>query len=115
VSDPTDLLAREADAKDALLRDQRRREADKIDLRRFLNGETSRWFVMRLIERAGLFRQTFDVSAPENTHAHAFHEGRRSAALELLNDILDACPEHWGTMLRERAARRDAQAREDKQ
>lgn len=65
---------------------------------------------MQQIERAGVFRLTFDAASDR---ASAFLEGARGVGLRLLNEILEACPELWETMLRERAARLDERRRAD--
>ncbi len=88
------------------------REAEKVELRKVLSSSAlNRAFVMRVIEQAGVFRQTLDPSDTEATHKHAFNEGRRATGLWLLNEILQSCPEHWATMLRERADRIDAKSK----
>ncbi len=107
--DPLDFETKRAEeaAKQELLAASAR-AVEKNELRAILSKETGRTFVMRVIERAGVFRQTFDASATEATHKHAFNEGMRATGLWLLSEILESCPELWTTMLAERAKRLDA-------
>ena len=104
--DPTDVEANQLDQAERTKREQAAREVERSELKRILGSELGRSFVMRLIERAGLFRLSFPVNAPEATHLMAFSEGRRNEGLSILNDILESCPELWQVMLRERAARK---------
>lgn len=103
--DPTDLQAAQDRAAEQARRQRRLREVEKTELRRLLGSELGRTFVMRMIERAGVFRLSFDVDHTEKTHLAAFNEGRRNEGLRLFSEIIESCPELWTTMLRERAAR----------
>jgi len=105
VSDPTDLDTIEREQAEKAERERMEREIERAELKRLLGSELGRSFVMRRIERAGVFRLSINLSAPEATHLTAFAEGRRNEGLVLLNDILESCPELWTVMLRERAAR----------
>lgn len=111
--DPTDTTAAtEAIARQAKI-ERRRREVERSELRRLLSSELGRTFVMRMIERAGVFRLSFDVNAPDATHMHAFREGCRNEGLRLFTEIIESCPDFWPTMLKERAARKAAEDNED--
>lgn len=111
--DPTDLAAASELLAKQTRQERRRREVERTELRRLLSSELGRTFVMRLIERAGVFRLSFDVNAPDATHLHAFREGCRNEGLRLLTEIIESCPEYWPTMLKERAARKAAEDAED--
>lgn len=104
--DPTDLTANARQTAEERQAAQRVRAVERDRLRRLLSGELGRWFVMQQIERAGVFRATFD---PASDRVSAFNEGARNNGLRLLNDVLEACPELWETMVRERAARLDSE------
>lgn len=106
--------AQELVAKQARV-ERRRREIERSELRRLLSSELGRTFVMRMVERAGVFRLTFDVNAPDATHLHAFREGCRNEGLRLFTEIIESCPEYWPTMLKERAARKAAEELEDEE
>lgn len=107
--DPTDLQAENEAREKAARRERALREVERSELRRLLSGKDGRTFVMRIIERAGVFRSSFPIDRPEDTHLAAFNEGRRNEGLRLFTDIVDSAPELWTTMLRERAARLDAE------
>lgn len=107
--DPTDLQAQSDAQAKAARRERALREVERSELKRLLSSKDGRTFVMRVIERAGVFRSSFPIDRPEDTHLAAFNEGRRNEGLRLFTDIVDAAPELWTTMLRERAARIDAE------
>lgn len=113
--DPTDLAAADDQRAKQTRLVRRRREIERAELRRLLSSELGRTFVMRLIERAGVFRGSFDMNAPEATHLHAFREGCRNEGLRLLTEIVESCPENWPTMLKERAARKAAEEMEEEE
>jgi len=104
--DPTDLAATARQTATERQAVQRVMAVERDRLRRLLSGELGRWFVMQQIERAGVFRATFD---PASDRVSAFNEGARNNGLRLLNEVLEACPELWETMVRERAARLDSE------
>lgn len=56
-----------------------------------------RMFLWDVLSRCGLFRQSFDG----NGQLAAFAEGRRSIALELLDEMSSHAPAAFETMLRE--------------
>ena len=103
--DPTDIRAVEANAAESRRREQLARSIEQDRLKRLLSGELGRWFLMDLVERAGVFRISF-TSDPLTT---AYNEGRRNEGLRLMNEILETCPELWDTMMRERAARQKSE------
>jgi hypothetical protein len=73
------------------------RRVEIEDLRGILNSKTGRRFVWRLLERAGVYRTSFNNSGSIT----AFNEGRRDVGLFLLNEIHEVAPDAYLTMLKE--------------
>ncbi len=111
--DPTDTVATSALLEKRARRDRRNREIEGLELRRILSSELGRTFVMRLVERAGVFRLSIAVDNFADTHGTAFREGCRNEGVRLFRLIIDSCPELWTTMLKERAERLAAEAKEE--
>ena len=72
------------------------------DIRMTLECQAARRFLWRVLEKAGIFQDTF---RPNSTSAYL--QGKAALGRFLFNEILEACPElHWGeqflqVMLRE--------------
>lgn len=103
--DPTDTELMRATVADKAKTERLDREVERAELKRLLSSQLGRTFVMRQIERAGVFRLSLAMDATELTHLTAFNEGRRNEGLRLLSEIIESCPELWAVMLRERAER----------
>lgn len=67
-----------------------------------------RMFLWDVLSRCGLFRQSFDG----NGQVAAFAEGRRSVALELLDEMAGHAPAAFEAMLREQRELSEAVAAE---
>lgn len=79
------------------------REREVSDLCWVMSNKQGRRFVWRLLEKAGVFRVSFNT----NNAVMAFNEGNRNAGLQLLNDIMIACPEKHTLMLNEQKEARE--------
>jgi hypothetical protein len=60
------------------------KQGELNDLRTVLETRPGRRFVWRQLQRAGVFRTSYEQGVPDRT---AFNEGRRSNGLQLLADI----------------------------
>jgi hypothetical protein len=98
---PLDEAARRA-ADSARSRDNEA-EAQTRALRELLDLPAGRRVVWRLLERAGLFRQSF-TGEPLSS---AFNEGRRALGLEMLAEIAEAAPDAYPALLREFGEKRE--------
>ena len=74
------------------------RRVEIEDLKGILNSKPGRRFMWRLLERAGVYRTSFNNSGSIT----AFNEGRRDIGLFLLNEIHEVAPELYLVMLKDR-------------
>lgn len=96
-SDPLDLQSQALAQADA---DERARLAQQIeadDLKWLMSNKRGRRFVVRLLERAGVWRLSFNT----NALTMAFAEGQRNEGLRLLAQITAHCPDRYTEMLKE--------------
>lgn len=95
--DPLDIRGQEKDAEDESLqaRELRRRELD--DLKWLMGHAQGRRFVWRLLDRAGIYRTSFNTSGS----VMALNEGRREMGLFVLAEVGEAAPEGFLKLLRE--------------
>lgn len=100
--DPTDTYAQEraAEAQEAGARAHRERELN--DLRWLLAHPQGRRVVSRLLDRAGVYRSSFNTSGS----VMAFNEGKRDAGLFLMAELTDASPEGLMKVLNEYKAKK---------
>lgn len=96
-TDPTDILRQERDAEadEAVARDQRRRELD--DLRWLLAHPQGRRIASRVLSETGVFRSTFNTSGS----VMAFAEGKRHIGLWLTAELMEAQPEGYFKVLKQ--------------
>ncbi len=73
------------------------RRVQREDLQGILNSKAGRRFVWRLLDRAGVYRTSFNNSGSIT----AFNEGRREVGLFLLNEIHEVAPDAYLVMLKE--------------
>lgn len=95
--DPTDVRSQEKAQADT---DQRRRLAkdnEDADLKWLMSSKRGRRIVWHLLERAGVYRLSFNT----NAMAMAFAEGNRNEGLRLLGQIHALCPELYTAMVKE--------------
>jgi hypothetical protein len=96
-TDPLDLRGQEQAAaeREAQARQAARIEAE--DLKWLMKNKQGRRIAHRLLERAGVFRLSFDT----HNSVMSFNEGRRSEGLRLMALITEHCPERYAEMLTE--------------
>lgn len=95
--DPLDIHALDRAKADA---DDRARQAHDLevdDLKWLLSNKRGRRFVLRLLERAGVWRLSFSTNAA----TMAFNEGTRNEGLRLMAQITTHCPDRYIEMLKE--------------
>lgn len=71
------------------------REAE--DLKWLLSSKRGRRIVYRLLQRAGVYRSSFNTNALQMS----FNEGNRNSGLMLLAAITDSSPERYAEMIEE--------------
>ncbi len=100
-NDPTDLNRqdREADAEEQRSRENRRKELD--DLRWLLGHPQGRRLTLRMLERTGIFRSSYNHSGS----LMAFNEGRRDVGLWLTAELMEANAEGYLKVLKEHGAK----------
>lgn len=95
--DPLDIRSQERALAEA---DERTRLALQIeidDLKWLMSNKRGRRFMARLLERAGVWRLSFNT----NALTMAFNEGTRNEGLRLLAQITAHCPDRYTEMLKE--------------
>lgn len=98
--DPLDLQSQADATADA---DDRARLSAQIeidDLKWLMSNKRGRRFVSRLLDRAGVFRLSFNT----NALTMAFSEGNRTEGLRLLAQLNTHCPDRYTEMLKEQQA-----------
>ena len=94
---PTDLHAQQQTREEAERRAKAERETQAENLKAVMGTRQGRRFVRRLLERAGVYRSSFNQDAL----SMAFAEGGRNTGLVLLAEIQRDCPELYMRMLEE--------------
>lgn len=80
--------------------DERNRLAAQVegdDLNWLMSNKRGRRFVHRLLDRAGVWRSSFNT----NALTMAFAEGQRNEGLRLLAQVISLAPERYAEMLKE--------------
>ena len=95
--DPHDLRAQERSRADAEQRAKLERETEAADLKWLMGSKRGRRIVWRQLERAGVFRLSFNTNAMQM----AFAEGNRNEGLRTIETIHTHCPELYPVMVRE--------------
>jgi hypothetical protein len=85
-------------------KERRGRDKDLEDLRAILALESGRRFIWRYLGECGVFRSSWEPSAKIH-----FNEGRRDIGLRLLDDVMNANPQSYITMMAE--AKREEEKR----
>ncbi len=101
--DPLDLAGQERTAAKTAEEERLQREREQNDLKWVMGSKQGRRFMHRRLEQAGIWKSSFNT----NNAAMAFNEGYRNAGLELLNEIMEACPERYTEMLTEQKEAKD--------
>lgn len=101
MSDPDPFDPAAAEASQARNRDKAKLEAQREaeDLKWLMSSRRGRRIVWRLLERAGVYRSSFNTNAMQM----AFAEGARNAGLRLLAQVSAAAPETYMDMLKEQS------------
>lgn len=95
--DPLDTRSHERAKADADLRAKLARESEEADLKWLMGSKRGRRIVWRQLERAGVFRLSFNTNAMQM----AFAEGNRNEGLRMLAQIHALCPELYPVMVKE--------------
>lgn len=95
--DPTDIQAQERDAAANVERGRKAVEVEIDDLKWLMSNKRGRRFVFRVLERAGVWRLSFNT----NALSMAFNEGQRNEGLRLMANITAHCPDRYTEMLEE--------------
>lgn len=95
--DPTDTEGQQQQRDDAELRKRLNRDTEESDFKWLMGNKRGRRIVWRQLDRAGVFRLSFNT----NAMAMAFAEGSRNEGLRVLNQIHTLCPELYTTMVKE--------------
>ncbi len=95
--DPLDIRGQERAKTDKDLREKLVRESEEADLKWLMGSKRGRRIVWRLLDRAGVFRLSFNTNAMQM----AFAEGNRNEGLRTLAQIHTLCPEMYPVMVKE--------------
>lgn len=97
--DPLDLRGQERSKQAQALRDKLAAENEQADLKWLMGSKRGRRIVWRQLDRAGVFRLSFNTNAMQM----AFAEGNRNEGLRTLAQIHALCPELYPVMVKEQA------------
>jgi len=95
--DPLDIRGQERTKQEIDLQDRISRESEEADLQWLMSSKRGRRVVWRLLDRAGVFRLSFNT----NAMSMAFAEGNRNEGLRILALIHAICPNLYPTMVKE--------------
>lgn len=95
--DPFDIKAQEHAARVTVERDKLNLINEVDDFKWLMGSRRGRRIVWRQLDRAGVFRLSFNT----NAMAMAFAEGNKNEGLYTLSQIHSACPELYPIMLKE--------------
>ncbi len=101
---PLDLKAQQKSKDSKKSADRIERQNEESDIKWLMSSKRGRRFVWRLLEKAGVFRSSFNT----NAMTMSFSEGNRNYGLNLLNSIHTLCPELYPTMIKEQKNVRNA-------
>lgn len=97
--DPFDLRGQEQAKESAAKRDQLARVNEADDFKWLMGSKRGRRIVWRLLDRAGVFRLSFNTNAMHM----AFAEGNRNEGLRTLAQVHTHCPELYPVMMKEQS------------
>jgi hypothetical protein len=100
MSDPTDIRALQDEQDSAVRKAQQEAERDVEDFKWLMDSKRGRRLMWRLLDKAGVFRTSFDTSALRM----AMLEGQRNYGLHWLNEVMANAPEKFVQMLNEQKA-----------
>lgn len=102
--DPLDIRGQERAQADKALRDKLAAQTEEADLKWLMGSKRGRRIVWRLLDRAGVFRLSFNTNAMQM----AFAEGNKNEGLRTLSLIHAHCPELYPVMVKEQNNGHDA-------
>lgn len=95
--DPFDIRGQDRSAAEAEQQARAQREIEDADLKWLMGSKRGRRIVWRLLDRAGVFRLSFNT----NSMQMAFAEGGRNEGLRILTQIHALCPDLYPVMVGE--------------
>lgn len=95
--DPLDLREQERLTAEKEVREKLGRENEEADIKWLMNRKQGRRIIWRLLDRAGVFRLSFNT----NAMMMAFAEGNRNEGLRTLAMVHALCPELYPVMIKE--------------
>lgn len=95
--DPLDIQSQERSRANSEARGRAANETEEADIKWLMATKRGRRIVWRQLDRAGVFRLSFNTNAMQM----AFAEGNRNEGLRTLAQIMALCPELYPTMVRE--------------
>lgn len=105
--DPLDIRGQERVKEETQQRDRLAQVNEAEDFKWLMGSKRGRRIVWRLLDRAGVFRLSFNT----NSMAMAFAEGNRNEGLRIMTQIHTLCPELYSVMTKENANERIADGR----
>lgn len=96
-NDPIDLQAQERAQAETGERSKAEQNREIEDLKWLMSNKRGRRFVCRQLERAGVWRLSFNT----NALSMAFNEGQRNEGLRLMAQITTHCADRYTEMLKE--------------
>lgn len=97
MTDPLDIRSQEQRQQEAQERNKLAAKVEEEDVKWLMSNKRGRRIVYRLLERAGVWRLSFNTNALQM----AFNEGNRNEGLALFAKVMAHCPEHYATMVKE--------------
>ena len=95
--DPLDTAGLDKSRADTKAKDKLTQQSEADDVKWLMSSKRGRRMVWRQLERAGVFRLSFNT----NSMTMAFAEGARNEGLRLLSLIHANCSDLYATMLKE--------------
>lgn len=96
-NDPIDIQAQERAQTETGERSKAEQNREIEDLKWLMSNKRGRRFVCRQLERAGVWRLSFNT----NALSMAFNEGQRNEGLRLMAQITTHCADRYTEMLKE--------------
>lgn len=95
--DPIDVQAMERSTADKQTQAKLSKDTEEADFKWLMGSKRGRRIVWRQLERAGVFRLSFNTNAMQM----AFAEGNRNEGLHTLMQIHTLCPELYPQMIKD--------------
>lgn len=102
--DPTDLRGQDKQRQETDARERNARRTEIADFKWLMSSPRGR----RILWRFMTMSRTFQLSFNTNAMQMAFNEGNRNLGLQLLDEVMELCPEQFPVMQKEQEdAKRD--------